>query len=226
MQKNKDFNELLKKYGEQYSLEEDFITPNDKANLESLINNQIALANLQERFNNVTTQINDPDTTNDTAMDLAAQLKRMSDTIKDIGATVLALERQLGIDKKTREEEKEQSVVDYIQWLKKTSKVFLDDEERLTKVYCKACNIMVGRISGVYDTTHYKGTFQCPQCNKKITITRKARDIFFDLEEDDKDWRRKYPMEVIQPQLADSDIIEELPPGVDETDGELYIGDT
>ena len=56
---------------------------------------------------------------------------------------------------------------------------------------------MVGRISGVYDTTEYNAAFQCPQCKKYTTVTRKERDIFFDVK--NADWRRKYPIEVVQP---------------------------
>jgi hypothetical protein len=53
---------------------------------------------------------------------------------------------------------------------------------------------MVGRISGVYDTTAYDAGFQCPQCKKYTTVKRVERDVFFDIK--DADWRRKYPIEI------------------------------
>jgi hypothetical protein len=221
---NDEFERILQEYGEQYNIEEDFTNPNDKANLELLIRTFMAIKKLQTRFDSLSEEIGDPDNDNDTASVLATQLKKLNDSIKDNLSSAAAIERQLGIDRKTRKSEKEQSVVEYIQWLKKTARAFLDDDDRLKKIYCKACNIMVGRVSGVYDTTYYKVTFQCPQCQNKITVTRKAKDIFYDLPEEDREWRRKYPMEVVQPQLLDENMMDELNP-TDTIEGELFLGE-
>jgi len=144
------------------------------------------------------------------------EVKKILDSIVALSQTNVQYERTLGIDRKTRKQQQAESVVDYIVKLKQMAREFIDSDRRLTKVHCKNCNIMVGRISGVYETTEYGAGFQCPQCKKIITITRKERDVFFDVK--DANWRRKYPMEIVPPKRN------KHAPAID-GDDELTIGD-
>lgn len=187
MQRNKDFEEILEEYRSSYDIDS-LATPNDRANLDTIIMNTLAVRRLQAQLLDLALE---------NVVDNAADIKKINDSIRDLTNVNLTIERQLSIDRKTRRSESEQSVVEYINWLKATAKEFLDDNNRLLKVYCKKCNIMVGRISGVYDTTEFIAEFQCPQCNKMIKVHRKQKDVFFDIK--DADWRRKFPMEIIQP---------------------------
>lgn len=161
--------------------------PNDLANLETMIRNQLLIQQLQDRLDDLVT-----------ATEIEPmEVKKILDSIVALSQTNVQYERTLGIDRKTRKQQQAESVVDYIAKIKQLAREFIDNDRRLTKVHCKNCNIMVGRISGVYETTEYGAGFQCPQCKKIITITRKERDVFFDVK--NADWRRKFPMEVIHP---------------------------
>jgi hypothetical protein len=202
---NKAFNEIMNHYKEQYDVE-NLEHPNDLANLETMIRNQLLIEQLQDRLD---------DLINVTTID-PVEIKKILDSIVALSQTNVQYERTLGIDRKTRKMQQAESIVDYIAKLKQLAREFIDNERRLTKVMCKSCNIMVGRISGVYDTTEYGAAFQCPQCKKHITITRKERDVFFDVK--NPDWRRKNMMEVLQPRRNKAAAI------VD-TDDEIMIGD-
>jgi hypothetical protein len=205
--KRADFDAILAEYRESYDIDS-IATPNDRANLDTIIMNTLAVRRLQAQL---------LDLAIDDVVANATDIKKINDSIRDLTNINLTIERQLSIDRKTRKTESEQSVVEYINWLKSAAKDFLDDSNRLLKVYCKKCNIMVGRISGVYDTTEYTVEFQCPQCNKFVKVTRKQKDIFFDIR--DAEWRRKYPMQIIQPaQSADAPDF-----GLDDGDSEIVI---
>lgn len=183
---SKAFNDVLAQYKERYDVES-LENPNDLANLETMIRNQLLIEQLQDRLDDLITATKiDP-----------IEIKKILDSIVALSQTNVQYERTLGIDRKTRKQQQAESVVDYIAKLKQMAREFIDNDRRLTKIMCKTCNIMVGRISGVYETTEYGASFQCPQCKKHITITRKERDIFFDVK--NPDWRRKFPMEIIQP---------------------------
>lgn len=183
---SKAFLEVMSQYKEKYDVES-LENPNDYANLETMIRNQLLIEQLQDRLDDlITVERIDP-----------IEVKRILDSIVALSQTNVQYERTLGIDRKTRKQQQSESVVDYIAKLKQMAREFIDNDRRLTKVMCKTCNIMVGRISGVYETTEYQAGFQCPQCKKFITVTRKERDIFFDVK--NPDWRRGFSMEVVQP---------------------------
>ena len=179
------FEQILQEYKSKYNVDS-LDSPNDIANLHTMIRNQIIIEKLQSQMNDLT----DEDTIDPTAV------KKILDSLVALSESNVVYERTLGIDRKSRKQESAESTADYIAGLKARAKEWLDNEERLTKVHCKACSIMVGRISGVYETTAYEGHFQCPQCKKWIVVKRQERDIFYDIK--DADWRRKYPIEIEQ----------------------------
>jgi len=199
------FDRILEEYKSKYNVES-LDSPNDIANLHTMIRNQIIIEKLQQQMN---------DLTNLDEIDPVA-LKKVLDSLVALSESNVVYERTLGIDRKSRKQESAESTADYIAGLKARAKEWLDNEERLTKVYCKQCNIMVGRISGVYDTTHYSASFQCPQCKKQIVITRKEKDIFYDVK--DAEWRKKYPIEIEQARRVSAPTFDDIP-------NELNIGD-
>jgi hypothetical protein len=182
----KEFNRILQEYSERYDIE-GLSSPNDVANLNNMIRNQILIQRLQSRLDDILTG---------DKVD-SIETKKILDSIVSLNETNIQLERQLGIDRKTRKQQQQESFPDYLAGIKKLAREFLNNDDILLRVFCKGCKIMVGRISGVYDTTEYNAAFQCPQCKKYTTVTRKERDIFFDVK--NADWRRKYPIEVVQP---------------------------
>ncbi len=180
------FNAIMSEYRDKYDVDS-LENPNDLANLETMIRNQLLIQQLQDRLD---------DLINADKLD-PVEVKKILDSIVALSQTNVQYERTLGIDRKTRKQQQSESVVEYIINLKQLAKQFIDNDRRLTKVHCKNCNIMVGRISGVYETTEFGAAFQCPQCKKHITITRKERDVFYDVK--NPDWRRKYTMEILHP---------------------------
>lgn len=211
----KRFQDTLAEYKAKYNVES-LDSPNDVANLHAMIRNGILIEQLQARLDELVT---DPDGIN------PQEIKRVLDSIVALSETNINYEKTLGIDRKTRKNEASESVADYLTTLKARAKEWLDNENRLTKVFCTKCQIMVGRVSGVYDTTHYEASFQCPQCKKHIVVRREEKDVFFDVK--DADWRRKYPIDIEQPKRtkapsAVKDIGADLTIGEDEA----YTGDT
>lgn len=203
--KKNTFETVLAEYRSKYNVDS-LDSPNDVANLHAMIRNQLLIERLQDQLTTLT-EDDDVDPTG---------IKKTLDSIVALSETNIALERTLGIDRKTRKQEASESVADYLTTLKQRAKEWLDNEDRLTKVHCKACGIMVGRISGVYETTAYEAWFQCPQCNKRIIIKRQEKDIFFDVK--DAEWRRKYPIEIEQAKRTSAPTIN--------MDDDLVIGDT
>lgn len=200
------FSEVLLEYKKRYNVDT-LDSPNDVANLNSMIRNQLLIERLQGALDDQTTSDKDIDPT---------QIKKVLDSIVSLSETNMALEKTLGIDRKTRKNEAAESIQDYLAGVRARSLEWL--EQRLIKVYCKSCKILVGRISGVYDTTMFEASFQCPQCNKLTVVKRKEQDIFYDVK--DADWRRKYPIEIQQPKRKDAPDVPII-----NNDAELIIGD-
>ena len=211
----KKFKEILEDYRAKYNVDA-LDSPNDVANLNSMIRNQILIEQLQAQLDILVTNTNGEKYLDPT------HVKKMLDSIVALSETNIALERTLGIDRKTRKQEASESVADYLTTLRIRAKEWLDNEDRLRRVMCKSCNIMIGRISGVYDTTAYEAGFQCPQCSKYTVIRRKERDVFFDIK--DADWRRKYPIEIEHPKRVKSPTLAHIEDDI--TIGAEYPEDT
>lgn len=196
IKKDITFDKILSDYREKYDVDR-LENPNDLANLHSMIRNQLIMEKLQTRLD---------DLAKNEEFD-SMELKKLLDGIRSLSETNVQLEKTLGIDRKTRKNEQAQSFPDYLKELKVLGREFI--ESRLTKVFCKnGCSIMLGRVSSAYDTNEYSAAFQCPQCKKYTTVTRKEKDIFFDVK--NADWRRKYPMEVVQAKRSKSPEIDVL----------------
>ena len=180
------YDALMKEYADAYDLST-LNSANDKTNLEMLVRNSVIAKQLQS---DITELANN-------AGENIAEIKKLSDAVKDLMDRNMQLERQLGIDRKSRKKDSESTTGEYILMLKDAAHAFL--EKRLVKVYCPECNIMVGRIAPVHEHTSFSAFFQCSQCQKAVIITRESKDVFFDLAHDDQEWRRKYPVEIKQP---------------------------
>jgi hypothetical protein len=162
---------------------------NDRLNLETLIRNTVLLERLDHEIKIL---MDGADIIN--AVVTIDKISRVKD---NIAAQNVTIERQLGIDRKSRKKDNETSAAEYIIALKQNAREFL--EKRLTKVYCSKCKILVMRFSAAYDHGEYRVTAQCPQCNNVVVAHRKERDVFFDLAPRDREWRKKYPIEIVNP---------------------------
>jgi len=199
MAKNRRFDEILKDYSDKYDLAT-LASPNDRANLEMLINNQIIVESVQRKLQELT---------DDDPVDNIDMIQRLSSSLKDIIERNLQLERALALDRKTRNQNNSESIAEYLVNLKQTAQDFL--ERRLVKLYCPDCKILLSRFSIVQDHSFFDLRVNCSQCNKLITATREEKDIFFDIK--DANWRRKHRYSVKQGKVADnaeSDIEDDL----------------
>ena len=208
-----DFKERYKQLWGQYEQAYDLTTlndANDRSNLEMIIRNASLIELLQEKI----TEMAEED-----AAGNITEIKKISDSVRDLTDRNIQLERQLGIDRKSRKKDNETTTGEYILMLKSAAQEFL--EKRLIKVYCPNCKVMTGRISPVHHHTSFAVYFECSQCQKLVTAERKSKDVFFDLVKDDKDWRRKYPIEIKHPKRvkASSSSLDDESDGFPSEDG-------
>ena len=187
MAKKTRFQEILADYSSKYDLET-LNSPNDRANLEMLINNQVIIERFQAELLFMT---------ENGAVENIEGIQKIGNAMRDLIERNLQIERALALDRKTRKSENSDSVASYITNLKVTAQNFL--EKRLTKVYCPDCKVLVARFAPVMDHRAFHFETQCSQCGKRITMTRKAESegVFFDIK--DYKWRKQYLYEVVQP---------------------------
>lgn len=206
---DKEYKKIWAEFEQKYDLSS-MDTANDRQNLELLIRSAIIARKLLTKAENLVA-------TDDSADIL--QIKRLLDAVRDTIEKNLSLERQLGIDRKSRRKDDEVTGAQYILFLKQEAKNFLD--QRMIKIFCPDCNIMVGRILPVHDHTAYDSAFQCTQCGRFVGAIRKERDVFFDIAANDREWRKRYPVEIRKPKkrkvLDTVDVEAELIIGEDET---------
>lgn len=205
MTKSQRFSDILQEYSEKYDLAT-LSSPNDKANLEALINNQIIIESLQAKVQEL---IEDDPVSN---IDI---IQRLSTSLRDSIERNLQLERALALDRKTRNSSSAESVADYIVSLKQTAQEFL--EKRLVKVYCPNCQILLARFSIVHDHSPFELRVKCNQCENDVTSAREEKDIFFDIK--DSAWRKKYKYTVKQSKekvTIDADVEDDIVLGEDE----------
>lgn len=198
----KTYKSILTEYQERYDLE-GISNPNDKSNLDMLINNQIIISAIQDEVQQTIK--------NGDIADNATAIAKLQQTLQSLIELSLQIERALGIDRKSRKKDNQEDVGQYIQMIKSNARQWL--ETHLIYVYCPQCKVMLGRILPAHEHTSYDVEFQCSQCGKFGRSIRKEKDIFFDLKERNKEWRRKYPVEIEAPSIED------------QTGDELVLGD-
>jgi hypothetical protein len=181
-----EYERMMNEYKESYDLGK--ATPNDIQNLSILVNNRIIIDTLSRA---ITEQVGTGD-----ILSNSTNIKKLQDSMRDIIDQNLAVERALGIDRKSRRKENQQDVAGYMQIIKSAAADWLD--KNLIKVYCDTCKIMVGRILPVHEHTEFDIRFQCSQCSEFVVVKRKEKSIFFDVK-GRKDWREKHPIEIIHP---------------------------
>lgn len=193
------YDKLWAEYADSYDLSS-LNQANDKSNLEMIIRNAVLIEVLQEKVIELA---------EDDAAGNIMEIKKISDSARDLTDRNILLERQLGIDRKSRKKDSETTTGEYILMLKEAAQEFI--EQRMVKVYCPDCKILVGRISPVHEHTSFYSSFQCSQCRKLAAAIRETRDVFFDLVKDDREWRRKYPVEIKRPRKLRSATAEDEP---------------
>lgn len=126
---DKEFQKILKEYSEKYDVE-GLTSPNDAANLNNMIRNQILIQRLQGRLDIILTG---------DKVD-SVESKKILDSIVSLSETNIQLERQLGIDRKTRKQQQQESFPDYLAGIKKLAREFLNNDDILLRVFCNTFN--------------------------------------------------------------------------------------
>lgn len=181
------FKQRLDDYNRDYKIDE-LNQSNDFAQLKLLINAELTLEAYQTKIEEI---IGSED-----LIDKANELKKISDLMRDTAETIRKIQQTLAIDRKTRKSEETDNFAGWLRGIKREAANFLED--RLIKLYCKDCKIMVGRWSAVHDHTAFEVKTRCSQCQKWVIAKREDKDIWFDLK-NDAEWRRKYPVEILSP---------------------------
>jgi hypothetical protein len=203
MTKNRRFSEILKDYSDKYDLAT-LSSPNDRANLEMLINNQVIVETIQAKLQELTA---------DDPVENIDMIQRLGSSLKDIIERNLQLERALALDRKTRTSDKSESIAEYIVNLKAAAQDFL--ERRLVKLYCPECKILLARFSIMHDHSRFTLKVNCNQCNKAVSAEREEKDIFFDIA--DSAWRKKHRYTVVNSKKSGSTTAD--------TDDDLVLSD-
>lgn len=192
------YNSILSEYRERYDLES-LSNPNDKSNLDMLINNQLIISKMQEEMQMLV----------DTGdiITAAPSLAKIQGTIQSLIDLSLQIERTLGIDRKSRKRDNQEDIGQYIASITSAAEEWL--ERNLIYVYCPDCKVMVSRIMPVHEHTDFESKWRCSQCEKMVEVKRKGKDIFFNVK-GDKTWRKKYPIEIKQPTSTNQEFGDEI----------------
>jgi len=165
-----ELNQKLQAYLDTYELD-DLNRANDLSSLRQLANFEIIIANLQEQIGS----LKDLDTNSKVVKDLSTALR-------DNEQSYSQLQINLGIDRKKRQEEGNESVLDYITKLKEQAKKKL--AARLKVLRCNACNLPLGKYyiyitekgdagaiafeHKVIEPIKYTFRVECPRCHTMV----------------------------------------------------------
>lgn len=207
--------EKLELYAKNFKVDE-LNDANDKALYMIMLRTEIMVEDLQEKLTDVMQK--------EDLVDAAQNIRRLSDLLKDNTKTIVSIQNTLMIDKKSRQANETANILDYIATIRKSASSYLDS--RLVKVYCPDCKILVARFSPVHGHTSFTISFQCSQCEKMIRMRRDERDRFYDLPPSDREWRKQYRAEVIQPKKKKDKEASAMDEGWTSSEAELILSPT
>jgi len=170
--KGYELNQKLSTYLETYELD-DLNRANDLASLRQLAQFEIIIENLQAELSNIKTAGTD-----------TKIVKDLSTALRDAVNSYTSLQVTLGVDRKKRHSESEESVISYIDKLKDQSKKFW--ESRLKILKCEDCNLPLMKYY-IYvlekgepgsmeaentppELIKYNLEVECPRCEKMVSL--------------------------------------------------------
>lgn len=170
--KGYELNEKLSTYLETYEVD-DLNRANDLSSLRQLAQYEIIIENMQGELASIKNSGSD-----------TKRIKDLSTALRDAVNSYTSLQTTLGIDRKKRQSDSEESVVSYIDKLKDQAKKFLD--ARFSVLRCSACNLPLmkyyiyikekGEIGSIESkkkpikNIKYKLEVECPKCGKTVSI--------------------------------------------------------
>lgn len=126
-----DVQERIERYLEEYELDE-LNQANDMASLTQMCQIEVNIEQIQKAL----AKIKDP-------LEGSKKIKELQGALRDASQTWTTLQTQLGIDRKKRQSEKDESPLKYVERLQELSKKFLSS--RLKKLICPKCGQVLGK---------------------------------------------------------------------------------
>ncbi len=182
-----EFQRIYKEYEQEYDLT-GLNKANDKLALEQLIANQLLIQRWQRELRDVVDPI---------------EVQKRTQAIAILIRSCQDIERQLRIDRKSRVGDSDMSVTHYIAALQEHAKQFLD--ERIQRLYCPRCNVLVFRYAPVHDHTSFLIETTCASCGQAVRLHRSAKGELDDLPPSDREWRYRHPVVVRTPDGSGGD---------------------
>lgn len=170
--KNYELNKRLGTYLETYELD-DLNKANDLNTLQQLAQFEIIIEKIQKELSDMT----------DMGVDTKS-VKDLNTALRDAVNSYTNLQQTLGIDRKKRKSESEESVIGYIDKLKSQAKKMWD--ARLKTLKCGGCNLPLmkyyvyipekGDRGSILSKEHpvelikYNVSVECPKCGKMVSV--------------------------------------------------------
>jgi len=148
----------IKSFQRDYDLTD--MSANDKLSLLELARVFVLLEELDKRLNSEL---------NSKHPDWVA-VEKINRVIAQLRSDASTLQKDLNITRRARQDSKGQSVVDFIEDLKKRGKLFLKD--RLAEIYCPKCKMLLCKVWFLYPDDDQKITLVCKRdsCGYKFTV--------------------------------------------------------
>ncbi len=153
--KGAELDEKLDKYLSEYELD-DLNETNDRQAL-------IQLCRLEVAIDKYTTALNDVDN----PLEDSKKIKDLNTSLRDVQNTWIQLQQQLGIDRRKRKSEADESPLLYIARIKQLSKQYIDSRFKVLK--CVACSLPVMKYYIYVNESGDRGSIES-NSNKPIRV--------------------------------------------------------
>lgn len=172
--KGASIQEKLDQYLKEYDLD-DMNTTNDMAALRQMCQLEVNMENLLKSISEIKKPSDSPQ-----------EYKALTTAYKDASRAWMDLQTELGINKKKRKSETDETPLSYIERLKKDAKKYMD--RRLKKVICKDCGMLIAKYCVYVEEKGERGAIaykdielekikysfkvECPKCFKMIEVSQ------------------------------------------------------
>lgn len=158
-------NKALDEFKEDYDISD--LKMNDKLQLRSMLQSSIALEDYaQVAYRLQRDVLSDPSDAN------VSKLKQINLIMKDLVDQISKNQADLKIDRKARKGDKEESVINTIDDLKRRARTF--HASRYVRVFCPKCKTLIGSMWALYpDNTNNKAWFYCKKCDNREIVSYK-----------------------------------------------------
>ncbi len=148
------FDRMMEQYQSEYDLSE--LLPNDRATLESLINAQMQLNDFEVSLRTVQ---KDGITFNTIAL-----IRELNDACSKLRKDISSMQDDLKITRKIRKSDKEQSVLTFVEDLKKRAQAF--SHLKMNYIFCEKCGQLLATVW--WQVPEQKGNDIRVECKRKL----------------------------------------------------------